>query len=258
MKKMLVSVIVAGLMTALGAGAASAQDKPPLMIPVDILACKYNEGKGPADLDAVVADWQEWVGTTEYDDDFSAWSLTKHYAGPEQEFDFLWLLAWRNGDAMGGAWGEYMENGGEIAAKFGEMSNCPGAANFVSINHRPTPNNNTPGDGVLVFSDCMRKDGMSNQDVGRAMGQWSALLDSRKLDVGIFHWYPVFGGGGEPTFHFKEIYAFENLQKFGNFYESMTNGGLYRDSQAITGPVMDCDVARVYNAKNRLSNNIRK
>ena len=258
MKKTLVSVILAGLITALGGGVATAQNGPPLMIPVDILACTYNEGKGPADLNAVITDWKEWVGDTDYDDDFSAWSLTKHYAGPEQEFDFLWLLAWRNGNAMGGAWQEYLENGGEIAAKFAEATNCAGAANFVSINHRQTPNNNTPGDGVLVFSDCKRKKGMSNADVGRAMGRWAAVLDDRDLDVGIFHWYPVFGGGGEPPFHFKQIYAFENHRALGNFYETMTNGNLYPEQQAITGLVMDCDIARVYNATNHISNNVRK
>lgn len=250
--------MLAGLVAALGINVASAQGQPPRMIPVDILACNYNEGKGPADLATAIANWKRWVNDTDYADDFSAWSLTKHYAGAEQEFDFLWLLAWRNGGAMGGAWQEYLENGGEVAAGFAEVSNCPGAANFVSINHRPTPNNNTPGDGVLVFSDCKRKDGISNQDVGRAMSRWAAVLDDKKLEVGIFHWYPVFGGGGESPFHFKQISAFADHQAFGRFYETMTNGGLYMESQAITDPVMDCDIARVYNAKNHISNNVRK
>lgn len=258
MKKSLVSMLATGLIAVLGSGVAAAQDGPPLMIPVDILACNFNDGKGPADMEPVIADWKEWVGDTDYDDDFAAWMLSKHYTGPDQEFDFLWLLAWKNGGAMGGAWGEYLANGGELAAKFAEVSNCGAAANFVSINHRATPRNNTPRDGVLVFSDCKRKDGISNADVGGAMGRWAAVLDERNLDAGIFHWYPVFGGGGESSFHFKEIYTFESHQQFGDFYEAMTNGGLYQHVQAIADPVMDCDVARVYNAKNLLSNDLRK
>ena len=258
MKKTLVSIMAAGLVTALGSSVVSAQDGPPLMIPVDIIACNFNDGKGPADMQPAIANWQEWVGDTDYDDDFAAWMLSKHYTGPDQEFDFLWLLAWKNGGAMGGAWQEYLENGSAIQAGFDEAATCQGASNFVSINHRATPSNNTPRDGVLVFSDCKRKKGITNADVGRAMGRWSAVLDDRNAEVGIFHWYPVFGGGGETPFHFKEIYTFEDHQAFGNFYQMMTNGGLYMQNGDILDPVMDCDVARVYNARNLISNDLRK
>ena len=34
-------------------------------------------------------------------DDYAAWTLTKSYYGPEQEFDVIWLGAWTDGNAMG-------------------------------------------------------------------------------------------------------------------------------------------------------------
>ena len=111
---------------------------------------------------------------------------------------------------------------------------------------------------MLVFTDCTQKDGMTEADLGKAMPSWSAVLDERGLEVGIFHWYPIFGAGGERTFDFKQVSAFANHAAFGAFYEAMGNGGMYRQSEELVGPVMSCDVARVYNVKNRRFTQLRK
>ena len=59
-------------------------------VPVELYACKYNEGKGPADLDTATAAWNAWADDRGLND-YTAWTLTKFYAGPEQEFDVIWL-----------------------------------------------------------------------------------------------------------------------------------------------------------------------
>ena len=235
-----------------------AQNDGPLVIPVDIFACTYNDGEGPADLDKAIAAWTKYVDESDNPDDYAAWTLTKHYAGDEQDFDFLWLGAWKSGNAMGAGWDAYMQDGAKIQAGFDKVADCGAAGNFASINHRQTPNNNTPSDGVLVFSDCTRNDGVSNANVAEAMRTWSAVLDENGIEMGIFHWFPIFGGGGEQTFDFKEIAAFENHAALGAFYEKMGNGRLFVRNEEIFAPIMSCDIARVYNANNRRATQLRK
>ncbi len=255
MKKTLVSIVTAGLVMLAG-GAASAQDGPPRIIPVDILACTYNDGKGPADLDAAVDAWSAWVDESDNPDAYAAWTMTKHYAGDEQDFDFAWLGAWRDGEVMGESYDAWYSGAGEIMAGFAAVADCGAASNFGSIRHR-APKNGTPSDGVLVFSDCTRAEGVSNATLGGLMKQWAAVLDDADIDAGIFHWYPIFGGGGDPGFHFKAVTVFPSHAELGKMYQGMTNGGMYQTRDAIFGDAVDCDVARVYNAENRRSANVR-
>ena len=250
MKKSLVSIVTAGLVFAIGSGTASAQDGPPRIIPVDIFACSYNEGQGPADLDSAAADWNEFVDDSKQTDAYSAWTLTKHYAGEDQDFDVIWLGAWRDGNAMGTGWQDYLENGGDAAAGFAEVVDCGAPNNFGSIRHRAGPEG-TPRSGVMVFSDCTLADGVTSSMHAVNMKKWVAVLDEAGIESAIYHWYPIFGGGGDTGFDFKSISSFADHEALGKMYEAMTNGGLYMKNRAIFRDSVSCDVARVYNAQNR-------
>ena len=77
MKRTLILTVLAGLLTAAAAGPALAAEHGDgiKVIPVDIWACTYNEGKGPADLDAATAKWNAWADSQGMDD-YAAWTLT--------------------------------------------------------------------------------------------------------------------------------------------------------------------------------------
>ena len=75
-------------------------------IPVEVYTCKYNDGMGPADLDAVVAKWNTWADGQGLND-YTAWTLTPFYAGPDQDFDVIWLGVSPTAQALGvlpGVW----------------------------------------------------------------------------------------------------------------------------------------------------------
>jgi hypothetical protein len=256
MKKSLVSMVMAGLVFAIGSGTASAQDAPPRIIPVDLFACTYNEGKGPADLDTAADAWNAYVDDSDQKDAYAAWTLTKHYAGEEQDFDVIWLGAWKDGNAMGAGWQNYLETGGDAAAGFASVMDCGAPNNFGSVRHRAPPGG-TPGNGVMVFSDCTLADGVTSAMHAVNMKKWVAVLDEAEVESGIFHWYPIFGGGGDTGFDFKSISVFADHVAFGDMYQKMTNGGLYRKNRAIFRDSVSCDVARVYNAQNRRSAELR-
>ena len=255
MKKSLVSILIASVFAVLGFSDAVAQDGGPHVVPVDIFSCKYNEGKGPADLDAAVDAWNAFMDESG-NDSYAAWTMTKHYYGPDQDFDFAWLGAWSDGNAMGAGMDNFYNNGGEVAAGFAAVADCNGTGNFASIRHR-APAGGTPADSVILFWDCKLADGVSNAMMGEKMKEWSAALDDAGMTQGMFHWFPVFGGGGEPEFDFKSIAVFENHTEFGKMYQAMTNGGLAQTRNAIFGDVVDCDLGRAYNAELRRAANIR-
>ena len=94
MKKILIMLAFGGLVCIAGAGSALADShvegelKP--ASPLELFACTYNEGKGPADLDQAAAAWNAWADKHDLNG-YSAWTLVPYYSGPEQEFDALWI-----------------------------------------------------------------------------------------------------------------------------------------------------------------------
>ncbi len=255
MKKLLVSILTTSVFSVLGFSTAVAQDGAPRVVPVEIWACNYRDGKGPADLEAPIAAWNTFMDDNDADD-YAAWTMTKHYFGPDQDFDVAWLGAWSDGNAMGAGTDLFQNEGSEIGAEFAAVLDCNGHSNFASIRHR-APTGGTPSDSVILFWDCKLGDGVSNAMMGAKMKEWSAALDDAGMTQGMFHWFPVFGGGGDPEFDFKSIAVFENHTEFGRMYQAMTNGGLAATRDGIFGDMVDCDLGRAYDAKSRRAANIR-
>ena len=93
MKKQLTTL--ASLGVCLAAGSVLADDhegddgfEP--AVPLEMFVCEYTEGNGPEELADVIAEWNDWADDRDLNN-YSAWTLAPYYAGPEQEFDFLWV-----------------------------------------------------------------------------------------------------------------------------------------------------------------------
>ena len=175
MKKKLMLVMTAVLVAMLGTGNAVAQDAP-VFIPVEIFTCNYNEGKGSADLDVVVDTWNAYMDDAK-NDTYAAWTMTKHYASDDQDFDVAWIGASKNGTAMGEGNDHWLANGGEVGAAFGEVINCGMSGLYASRQFKAAPDDNIPGDGVLVFSNCSTEEGARYEDVVAATTTWAGILD---------------------------------------------------------------------------------
>jgi hypothetical protein len=117
MKKVLTALVSGALFLSGGIVIADshkdAADQPDPASPVEIFACSYNDGKGPADLDAAVDKWNAWADKQGLDD-YSAWTLVPYYAGPEQEFDVIWLGAAPSAKALGRAQDTWLATGGKV------------------------------------------------------------------------------------------------------------------------------------------------
>jgi len=253
MKKKLTLVVSAILVATFGSGNVVAQDVP-TFIPVEIFTCNYNDGKGAADLDAVVELWTKYMDDAK-NDSYAAWTMTKHYASDDQTFDVAWIGASKSGTAMGEGNDHWLANGGEVGAAFSEVLTCGMTGLYASRMFKAPPDGNTPEGGVLVFSNCSTEEGARYEDVVAATNTWAGILDEAGSKAAIYHWYPIYGTG-EDDIGWKVITAYPSHAELGKSYDLMA-GGLYLKSRELFGDSTDCDVARVYNVKSRRSASIR-
>ena len=82
------------------------------------------------------------------------------------------------------------------------------------------------------------------------MAAWAGHLGEQGSEAGIFHWYPVYGGGAE-TYTFKWVESHRSLESMGSDYESYGNGRGYEKYGELIRPLVECDSSRVYLAKSR-------
>lgn len=247
-----VSAFLAGVLLGIVcSNSASAQGSPPWrIVPVDLWTCSFNDRQEMGDLDRWVARFNDWADGQE-ENTYAAWTLTSSYWGADQtEWDFIWLGVWTDANAMGQGWDNWNATNEGLMSDFTEISSCSNHSNFASAAYRLPQNGGTPESAILTVSDCKLKHGVPFTAVDRAMRQWARVLDESGSNSAIYHWYPVYGGGGE-EFDFKEVYAYENYAELGADYERMGNGRLFEQSQALFGHLVECDSARVYDARSR-------
>jgi hypothetical protein len=249
MKKTLISSVLTGLFYLAGFGTIAAQDDGMLVIPVELFACSYNEQKGPDDLDKVIDNWNAWADRQGIDD-YAAWTLTPYYFGQEQEFDVIWVGAGKDAVALGKAQDSYLSKNEGLEDQFNEVISCDAHTNMASLNYKAPPKGATPANSIMTFSDCKYKEGATFAALSAAMGDWSQHLSDAGSKAGIWHWYPMYGGGGE-EFSFKWIEAFKNFAELGVDYESFGNGGGYATSGRLFGHLLSCDSSRAYLAQSR-------
>ena len=253
MKRILIVLATGSLVIAAGCNNGVTQDEEKASepaVPVELYACKYNEGMGPADLDAATAKWNAWADERGMND-YTAWTLTKFYYGPEQEFDVVWLGVSPTAKAMGAAQDDYLANGAEIAAGFAKVLTCDAHVNFAAVEFKAPPDREDPSDNIVIsFSDCNIAEGKSfGDDVAPAIRAWAEYRTEQGSEAGRWVLFPAYGGGGE-EFDYKSVTARENHEAKGADWDTYSAGG-YKKARELFRGVSDCDSSRVYNATNR-------
>jgi len=260
MSRLIITIVSAGMLALVSAGSVEAQDDDRLakFVPTELWACKYNEGQGSADLDVVAGKWNAYMDESEADS-YAAWTLTPQYFTDEQDFDVLWLGAWKDGNAMGQGRDNYHATGGAIMAEFGKVLDCGAHLGFVSRAFKLPPDNDAgpQNTGVITFTDCSIEEGATYDTVVAGLSAWAKTLGDDGSESGIYQWWPAYGGGGESKFDFKLLGVHANHASLGADLERVANGGLWRKRMELVGDQFDCDVSRVYDAKLRRAAEVR-
>lgn len=250
MNKILIALAAGGLVFAAGFGTVAAQDEDDMSAaPVELYLCSYNDGKGPADLEKVVAKWNAWADGRNLHD-YTAYTLTPFYAGPEQDFDVLWLGIAPTAAAMGAAQDDWVANGGAVQAEFDKVAPCSAHGNFAAVQFKAPPERKDPSHVVISFSDCNIADGKSfGDDIAPALSAWAKYRGEHGSTAGMWVLFPVYGGGGE-EYDFKFVSGYGNFAEQGADWDQYGQEGRFK-AHELFGDMLDCDAARVYNATNR-------
>ncbi len=242
--------IACGAMLACTAGLAIADGHEGASVaypPMETFTCSYNEGKGPADMDAATAAWNEYMDERGVEYYFAA-TVTPYYYGPET-FQVGWIGSWSDGNAMGQGTDQWLAEGGEIAAGFAEVVTCDSHSNFV-VDMIRAPGEGTPDTFVLTFVDCNMNEGTEYDAMRAAMVEWTGHRAENGHEHPMWLLWPAYGGGGA-EFDFKIMNGYRNHSEMGSEYEYMGTGGGWRSRMEIMGDMIECDDARVYNGTTR-------
>jgi hypothetical protein len=252
MKKILISLLSGGLLLSAGIAVADnhgdSADGPDPATPIELYACKYNEGKGADDLDEVVAKWNAWADEQGLQD-YSAWTLVPYYSGPEQEFDVIWLGGSDSAKMLGRAQDRWLATGGDVMDEFNDLWSCDAHANFAVLEYKTPPERANPANIVVSFSDCNLAEDTSFGDISPALSAWAEYRSGHGSTSGMWVFFPAYGGGGE-EFDFKFIAAWQNLEDQGADYDQYSESGWMKGEELFAGKV-DCDSSRVYLGTNR-------
>ena len=249
MKRFIITLATGGLVLAVGLNNAVAQDDDDDdggAVPVEIYTCSYVDGKGPADLDKVVAKWSKWAddqGTNSY----SAWTMTPFYSSPEQEFDVIWMGVSETGQEMGALQDTWIANGGALQAEFDSVSPCNAHSMFAAVQFKDPPDREDPSSVVIAFTDCTIGDGKHfTTDVAPALTAWSEFRSGHGSTAGMWAFFPVNGGGGE-EYDFKFVVSHGNYAEAGSDFD---NYDPVKAREIFPYGTVDCDSSRSYIATN--------
>ena len=244
LKIVMCSAIAGLLLTATPGLAQVSAESMGKVVPVEAYICNFNEGKGMSDLNAVIAQWNEFADDSDMEG-YAAWLLTPFFHTAEQDFDMIWLGAFSDGNAMGTGLQNWIENGAEIGAAFDEVVDCGAHLAFSSAMYKAPPGGNTPSNGVITMMDCELNEGQRYSDIKAAELKWVEHLAEAESEAAFYHWMPLFGGG-EAEFDYKVVFAYADFNELGSTVEHIANGGGREASSEIFGDIDDCDDARVY------------
>lgn len=247
MNKLLLTLVTGGFVFAGGLSTAVAQDDDDGAAAVEIYTCSYADGMGAADLDKVTAKWNKWA-----DDqglaDYSAWTLTPFYAGPEQDFDVIWLGVTATGEGMGGVQDTWLAKGGKLSDEFDSVSPCDAHAMFAAVQFKAPPEREDPSSIILDFSDCTIGEGKHfSTDVAPALKAWGEFRAGHGSTAGMWAFFPVYGGGGE-EFDFKIVVSHGNYSEQGADFDNYDPA---KAREIFPYGLLDCDSSRSYIATNR-------
>ncbi len=252
MKRTITALVAGGLALSFGTiladGHEGGEGEPNVAAPVETFACKYNEGKGPADLDKAVDSFNKWADKQGIED-YSAWTLVPYYFSPNQEFDVLWLGASPKAQSLGKIQDAWLATGGKEQEAFADVITCDGHGAFAALQVKQPPEREDPSQIVVAFSDCNIADGVTFDDLYDPLMEWGKYKGEHGSTAGMWVFFPAFGGGGE-EFDFKWVTAHQNLADMGADWDQYSESGWEKGNALFAGKV-DCDSGRAYISTNR-------
>ena len=205
--------------------------------PVEAFFCKFQPGKGMADLMPVAQRFAKWADQN--DSSYSAWILTPAFGQFTELPQVIWLGANPTGNDMGKGQDTWRKSGGDLQKAFDSVIAC-GAHSVASSVPINVPDGN-PGDGVVMFTQCSVDDDGDYMKVVAAHKQYSKAM--RALGAKNSNWlfFPMIGAPAEMDFDYWGVSTFPSWSDFFAAYEIYVNGGGWQKGMELLNDVAECD-----------------
>lgn len=255
MKRLLCVVAAGTLVMPFGAAFADGHEgdaeEANVASPMELYACTYNDGKGPADLDAASKKFNDWANDQDIDD-YSAWTLVPFYSSPDQQFDVLWFGASETAKALGRVQDTWLATGSKEAEAFADVMACDVHAAFAVLRmKKPAERDDDSASFVVTFSDCNISEGMSFDELYMPLKEWGDYRAANGSPAGHWVFFPAFGGGNE-DFDFKWVTTADNFEGLGADWDQYSESGWQKANELFAGK-LSCDSSRAYVATTRRS-----
>ncbi|MEM9532871.1 MAG: hypothetical protein AAGA23_18265 [Pseudomonadota bacterium] len=107
------------------------------------------------------------------------------------------------------------------------------------------------------MSDCTYQEGATFDALSAAMADYASLMEDAGSKAAIFHWYPIYGAGGE-SFDFKWVESYASLVDQTKDLDRITNDRLFVKRNQLLSHLITCDSRRVYMAESVRHVQLRK
>ena len=248
MKKIVMAASSALILCAGAVLAQVSEEAPELSFtPVETFTCNFNEGMGPAELEEVISEWNDWMDSEGLTDYFAITIWATFYG--ERNFDVGWLGVWPDGESMGSGTDTWLTKGAAVNARFEEVIDCMSHSQFASVQVKEPPEVDMgPGDMfALTFSNCSMKEDKELSDYLSAQKEWNDYAGEHGFSGGDWIMFPVWGEYVEADYDFKAVSSAPNFSALGADWARYASGH-YLKSMELFDDVLDCDSPRVYTA----------
>lgn len=213
--------------------------------PMEIYGCTFRDGQGMEQLNHVAGRWNAWMDSTGAND-YWAYILMPFFHSSEFPYDVLWAGGWPSGAAMASSLEQWLTEGGELAAEFDRVVDCPGHVNFAVMDLTMTADSPPPpAAGPVAFSDCKVAEGREFGEAMKAVQDWIAYEREQGIVADHFMLFPAYGESSDADYSFKWVTT-STWAELGKGYDQYGNSGGWQKAQELFKDLLDCDSARVY------------
>ena len=222
--------------------------------PLEMYGCSFKEGiDGYEQSQKFAASWNKWADDNDAFDSHVAQLMWTEFSDGQYPTDFFWLGYWDSYDSAGKDMDIRSANGDEMYAEANKfIEDCAhsdwGAWVLVQAGDF------TNGNHLTEFSDCVYKEGKSDDDLLLANTEYAALLAERGFNgesMGMAQLWPRAGSpvgiGNSPSF--KWVVGHANFAAYSSFTNELWNEGLMIDFYRLYGDIVQCDSNRVYHSQ---------
>ncbi len=215
--------------------------------PIEIFVCSFRDGRTMADLDRVIAGWNQWMDKADTSG-YEAFLLTPDFfSGDSIDWDVGWVGVWPDGKAMGRSLDIWHQQGGEHQKAFFEVISCSAHSGYASSQLKAPKSD--PTVPIVSFSNCSLKEGAKWEDLMSAIKDWMAWEDEKGSEAAHWLWYPAYGESPDADYDFKWVTANPSYTSFGADWESYGNGGGWQKGEELFADKLDCDSSRIYRVR---------